>query len=119
LPRITFHGGDFFKDTLPEADAYLLSNVLHDWADREAESILRNVRRSAPGHAELLVLESPLPEGPEAHHAKVLDIVMLTLTGGRERTQRQYAASFEAAGYRMDRVVATTGRKSLLVGRPA
>jgi hypothetical protein len=116
-PRITFHGGDFFKDTLPEGDAYLLSNVLHDWADGEAESILRTVRRSAPAHAEVLVLEASLPEGPEAHHAKVLDIVMLALTGGRERTQRQYAALFEAAGLRLDRVVATTGPISVLVGR--
>jgi hypothetical protein len=119
MPRISFHGGDFFKDTLPPADAYLLSNVLHDWADAEAESILRTVRRSAREDAELLVLESPLPEGPEAHHAKVLDIVMLALTGGRERTQRQYAALFEAAGFRLDRVVATTGPISILVGRPA
>ena len=118
-PRMTFRGGDFFKDPLPEADAYLLSNVLHDWADREAERILRAVRRSAPRHAEVLVLESPLPEGGEAHHAKVLDIVMLALTGGRERTQREYQALFEAAGFRLDRVAATAGPFSVIVGVPA
>ena len=117
-PRMTFCGGDFFNDTLPEADAYLLSNVLHDWADREAQNILRAVKGSAPRHAELLVLESPLPEGPEAHHAKVLDIVMLALTGGRERTQREYQALFEAAGFRLDRVVATAGPFSVIVGVP-
>jgi hypothetical protein len=70
-------------------------------------------------HAELLVLESLLPEGPEAHHAKVLDIVMLTLTGGRERTRRQYETLFDAAGFRLDRVVATAGPISVLVGIPA
>lgn len=118
-PRMTLRGGDFFNDALPEADAYLLSNVLHDWPDREAANILRAVRRSAPHHAQLLVLESLLPEGPEAHHAKVLDIVMLALTGGRERTQREYQALFEAAGFRLDRVVATAGPFSVIVGVPA
>jgi hypothetical protein len=119
MPRISLHAGDFFNDALPPADVYLLSNVLHDWADAEAQRILHSVRRAAAGHSELLVLESTLPEGPEAHHAKVLDIVMLTLTGGRERTQRQYAALLEAAGFVLDRVVATPGPVSILVGRPA
>jgi hypothetical protein len=117
--RMTFRGGDFFTDLLPEADAYLLSNVLHDWADRDAERILRAVRRSAPQHADLLVLESPLPEGREPHHAKVLDIVMLALTGGRERTEREYQALFESAGFRLDRVVPTAGSFSVIVGVPA
>jgi len=118
LPRTAIHGGDFFKDALPAADAYILSNVLHDWPDPEAQAILRAIRRAAARHAELLVLESLLPEGPEAHHAKVLDIVMLALTGGRERTQRQYQALFEAGGFRLDRVVPTTGPVSVLVGIP-
>jgi len=67
----------------------------------------------------LLVLESLLPEGPEAHHAKVLDVIMLTLTGGRERTQREYDALFQAAGFRLDRVVPTAGPVSVLVAIPA
>jgi hypothetical protein len=117
--RMTTRAGDFFVDALPSADAYILSNVLHDWADPQAEGILHNVRRSAPSHAELLVLESPLPEGPEPHHAKVLDIVMLFITGGRERTRAQYAALFAAAGFRLDRVVPTAGPVSVIVGVPA
>jgi hypothetical protein len=118
-PRMTVQGGDFFVDAPPPADAYILSNVLHDWADRDAETILRTIRRSAQDHAELLVLESLLPEGPEPHHAKVLDVIMLTLTGGRERTQREYDALFQAAGFRLDRIVPTAGPVSVLVGIPA
>ena len=115
-PRISLQGGDFFKDRLPAADAYILGNVLHDWADDDAIAILRSIRRAAPGQAELLVLESILPEGPEPHHAKVLDIVMLTITGGRERTHRGYQALLEAGGFRLDRVVPTTSPVSVIVG---
>lgn len=116
--RMSVQGGDFFKDPLPTADAYILSRVLHDWADQEAEAILRSVRRCAPKHAELLVLESILPEGSEPHHAKVLDIIMLTISGGRERTRREYQTLFEAGGFRLDRVVPTSGPVSVIVGAP-
>jgi len=118
-PRMAIRAGDFFQDPLPRADAYILSNVLHDWADAEARDILHAIRRAASDEAELLVLESPLPDGPEAHHAKVLDIVMLALTGGRERTRAQYDALFAACGFRLDRIVPTTGPIAVLVGIPA
>ena len=117
-PRMRVHGGDFFRDALPAADAYILGNVLHDWPDAEAAAILRNVRRAAPDHAELLLLESILPDGPEPHLAKVLDIVMLLLTGGRERTRRQYEALFAASGFRLDRVVPTASPVSVIVAQP-
>jgi len=118
-PRISLHGGDFFKDRLPAADAYILGNVLHDWADDEAVAILRSVRRAAPSHAEVLVLESILPHGPEPHLAKVLDIVMLTVTGGRERTHLAYQALLEAGGFRLDRVVPTASPISIIIGAVA
>jgi hypothetical protein len=100
------------------ADGYILSRVLHDWANTEAEAILQSVRRSAPKHAELLVLESILPEDSEPHHAKVLDIIMLAISGGRERTRREYQTLLERGGLRLDRVVPTTGPVSVIVGAP-
>jgi hypothetical protein len=115
-PRMSIQGGDFFKDTLPTADAYILSRVLHDWTVEDAGAILRSVRRCAPKHAELLVLESILPEGSEPHHAKVLDIMMLAFTGGRERTRGEYQALFDAGGFRLDRIVPTAGIVSVIVG---
>jgi hypothetical protein len=117
--RIALQGGDFFEDALPAADAYLLGNVLHDWADAEALAILRAVARAAPRHAHLLVLESILPETPGPHHAKALDIVMLLIAGGRERTRDEYAALFAAGGWRLERVVPTASPISVLVGVPA
>lgn len=116
--RLQVQGGDFFHDALPEADAYIVSQVLHDWGDQEAAAILRAVRRAAPAGSHLLVIEQVLPPGPGPHPAKVLDVVMLALTGGRERTRDDYASLFEAAGFRLDRVVPTTGAISVLVGLP-
>ncbi len=118
-PRVSLQGGDFFNDPLPAADAYILGNVLHDWADKEAEAILRSVSRAAPKHAELLVLESILPEGPEPDLAKVLDILMLIVTGGRERTHAGYQSLLASGGFRLDRVVPTASPVSVIVGAPA
>ena len=118
-PQMSLLGGDFFNDPLPTADAYILDNDLHDWADNEAEAILRAVWRAAPKHAELLVLESILPEGPEPHLAKVLDIIMLTVTGGRERTRADYQSRLASGGFRLDRVVPTAGPVSVIVATPA
>jgi hypothetical protein len=118
-PQLDVQGGDFFRDPLPVADAYIVGNVLHDWADAEAIAILRAIRGHAPGHAELLVLESLLPERPEPSHAIVLDLIMLTLTGGRERTRGEYEVLLEAAGFRLQRVVPTAGPVSVIVGVPA
>jgi hypothetical protein len=117
--RMSVQGGDFLQDPLPTADAYILSRVLHDWTDEEVGAILRAVRHHAPRHAELLVLESILPDSSEPHHAKVLDILMLIITGGRERTEHEYRRLLEAAGFRLDRVVSTAGPVSIIVGVPA
>lgn len=117
-PRMQVQGGDFFRDAVPAADAYIVSQVLHDWSDEEAAAILRTVRRAAPAGAHLLVIEQILPEAEGPHPAKVLDVIMLTLTGGRERTRGEYAALFEAGGFRLERVVATRGPISVLVGTP-
>jgi hypothetical protein len=118
-PRVELCGGDFFRDPLPEADAYIVSQVLHDWADHEAAQILRAVRRAAPPGSHLLVVEQVLPPGAEPHPAKVLDVIMLALTGGRERTQGEFASLFEAGGFRLERMVPTSGAIAVRVGVPA
>ena len=115
-PRMQVQGGDFFRDALPHADAYIVSQVLHDWPDDEAASILRAVRRAARADSHLLVIEQVLPTAAGPHPAKVLDVVMLALTGGRERTADEHASLFQAGGFRLDRVVPTRGAISVLVG---
>jgi C-methyltransferase len=105
--RMTPRAGDFFVDPLPTADAYLLMEVLHDWADAEAVVILRAIRRAARPGATVLVIEGALDEERADPHARTLDVIMLTLTGGRERTVEELAALFEQAGFRLGGITET------------
>jgi hypothetical protein len=118
--RWAFVGGDFFTDELPGGDAYLLKHVLHDWDDERAVAILRAVRRAAPAHARLLAIERLLPAGDApALETAMLDIGMLVVAGGRERTAAEYAALYARAGFRLTRVVDTGSPFSLIEGAPA
>ena len=106
--------GDFFNDPLPRADVYVLMDLLHDWADADAARILEAVRRAAPRHARVLIIETLVPEVPGPHFGKTLDIIMLAVTGGRERTQTEYAALLAAAGLRLERVLPTRSEYSIV-----
>ncbi len=112
-PRMTKVGGDFFKGGLPSADVYLMTNIIHDWADAESLAILRNLRAAAKPGARLAVYELALPEGPQPHPAKMLDVVMLVIPGGRERTAREYAALFAASGWSDAGIIPTHGPMAL------
>ena len=102
--------GSFFTDALPQADAYVLMDVLHDWPDDECETILRAVRRAAPAGATLLVVEAIVPEGPVDPRTATLDVMMLALTGGgRERTAGQLEALLTRAGFVLEAVLDTPG----------
>jgi hypothetical protein len=114
--RMEACAGDFFKDPLPHANAYILSEVLHDWCDERAVEILRAVRTSAREGAHVLVLEVVLPENPGPHPAHVLDIIMLALTGGRERARADHEALMRAGGFRLERIVPTHHPVSVVVG---
>jgi O-methyltransferase/methyltransferase family protein len=105
--RTTLQAGDFFKDPLPRCDAYLLMQVIHDWDDVKATTILSAVRRAAPPGAKMLVIETLVSDDPGPQLAKVLDVTMLALTGGRERTRREYETLFAAADFRLERVIQT------------
>jgi hypothetical protein len=98
--RLRAVGGDFFGE-LPSADAYVLAQILHDWDDGDAARILAACRRAANDGARLLVLEQLMPEGPEPNPVKLLDLQMLVLFGGRERTEAEFAALFVGAGWRL------------------
>ena len=117
--RITFQAADFFTDDLPEADAYMLMEVLHDWKDEEAVKILRSVRRAAKPTSKLLVVETLIPDTPEPHPAKVLDVIMLAVTGGRERPAPEYRSLLEKAGFRLERVIPTPSPHSIVEAVPS
>ena len=112
--RLALQSGDFFKDPLPECDAYIVMEVIHDWADPESEAILKAIRRAAPANAVLLLIEEIVPDDPGPHWSKVLDVHMLTLLGGKQRTFRQYESLLRAAGFAAKREIATPFGISLI-----
>ena len=107
--RLTLQAGDFFEDALPICDVYLLMEIIHDWGDEQALAILKAIRHAAPSQARLLVIEQMVPDDPGPHWSKMVDIHMLTLVGGRQRTRQEYAALFDQAGLCFEREI-DTGR---------
>jgi hypothetical protein len=108
--RLTPTAGDFFTDPLPRADAYLLMEILHDWPDRDCREILAAIRRAAQPGARLLVLEEILTDRGRDTDGHTLDVIMLAVTGGRERTIEELDALFAAAGFSAGRVIDTASR---------
>jgi len=93
--------GDFFTGVPRGADCYVLANVLHDWDDTRSADILAGCRRVMTRHGRILVVERLIPDTPaDAVPALLSDINMLVLTGGRERTNAEYASLLRAAGLR-------------------
>jgi len=117
--RLTLQTGDFFQDALPVCDAYLLKEVIHDWDDERAVAILQAIRRAAPDHAKLLVIEVMMPDDPGPHFAKVADVHMMTLFGGRQRTRQEYAALLCRAGFSLPRQIDTAADYAILEALPA
>jgi hypothetical protein len=98
--RLRTEGGDFFE-AVPAGDAYILAQVLHDWPDEDCLRLLRACRRAAGERSVLLVLEQLVPDGPEPSPVKLLDLNMLILLGGRERTRSEYETLLAAAGWKL------------------
>jgi hypothetical protein len=99
--RLRLQGGDFFKDSLPSCDAYLIMQVIHDWNDAEAIQILSAIRRAAPAHARLLLIEAIVTEDSEPSWVNTMDLFMMVMTGGRERTRRESEDLLLKSGFRL------------------
>ena len=112
--RLTRQAGDFFKDKLPVCDLYLVMEVIHDWSDAESVLILKAIRQAAPPHAKLLVIEEMVPDDPGPAWSKILDIHMLVLIGGKQRTRSEYEALLDAAGFSFKREIDTGAGISIL-----
>jgi predicted O-methyltransferase YrrM len=111
--------GDFFTSVPAGHDTYLLSHVLHDWTDERALAILRNCRDAIANQGRLLIIEAVLPPGDMPHHSKLIDLVMLTVTGGVERSAEEYASLLAAAGFRLLQIHPTTTHQSIVEAVPA
>jgi len=116
--RIDTRAGDFFAAVPAGSDAYILSHVLHDWDDDQAIQILTNCRKAIQAGGKLLILEWVLPEGDTPHVAKVVDINMMMLMGGEERTGKQYGRLLDKAGFRITRIIHTACECSIVEAVP-
>jgi hypothetical protein len=97
--RCEVQGGDFLEHVPHGADCYVLANILHDWEDERAITILRNCRQSMARGGRVLIVERLIPDEPaDAVPALLSDVNMLINTGGRERTNAEYASLLAEAG---------------------
>jgi hypothetical protein len=112
--RVTISPGDFFTSVPSGADAYILSHIIHDWTEEQCLQILGNVRQAMNPASRLLIVEMVLPPGDAPHPGKMLDMVMLVLQGGRERTESEYASLLKDAGFQLTRVVPTKSAVSVV-----
>ncbi|HEX6997656.1 MAG TPA: methyltransferase [Gammaproteobacteria bacterium] len=112
--RLALAAGDLFADPLPAADLYVLMDLLHDWPDADAARILAAVRRAAAPGARLLVVETLISDEPGPQFAKLLDVIMLATTGGRERTAAEHGRLLADAGFRSERVLPTGSAYSIV-----
>jgi O-methyltransferase domain/Dimerisation domain len=117
--RISFEPGNFFDSVPAGGDAYMLSHIIHDWNEEQCLTILGNCRRAMKPGSRLLIVEMVLPEGDTPHPGKISDMIMLVITGGRERSSEEYRALLAKAGLRLTRVVPTASAVSVVEAESA
>ena len=110
--------GDFFHD-VPAADLYVMKQVLHDWNDEQCRTILGNCAKHLPRGGHVLVIEMVIPDDNARSPAQLMDLNMLVMLPGRERTAGQYAELFAGAGLRMIDVRPTHSPLQVVVAEKA
>ncbi len=116
--RCVIERGGLF-DPIPEgADAYMLKHIVHDWPEAKVLEILKNVRDAISDDGRLLLMEFVPPSADERHPAKWVDLWLMLLVGGKERTSEQYADILSAAGFQLERVTPTAAPISIIQARP-
>lgn len=116
--RMDVVGGDIFESVPAGADAYLLRWIIHDWAEPKALAILDNVRKAMKPGARLVLVESVIRDTPDFDMGKWMDVNMLVMVGGRERTAAEYGELFAKAGFELEQIIPTPSPLSIIIGRP-
>jgi hypothetical protein len=104
--RANATGGDFFHSVPSGHDAYLLKHIIHDWNDTNCQRILKAIRSACTSGTTLLVCEMVIPSGDQPHPGKLLDLEMLVVASGQERTESEYQSLLASRGFRLERIVA-------------
>ncbi len=104
---------DFFSE-VPAGDTYMLKWIIHDWDDERSVTILRNCRNALAPGGKVLLIEAVLQPGSATAFSKFVDLNMLVMTGGRERTEPEYRALLQSAGLTLTRIVPTHTEMSII-----
>jgi len=119
VDRVSIEGGSFFDSIPVRADAYMMKYIIHDWDDARARTILENCVESMNPGGKILVVDYVIPEDNEAHIGKLLDIEMLVMAGGNERTRTQFEDLFSTVGLRLSKIVPTATPLCMVEGTRA
>ena len=110
--------GDFFKSIPAGGDAYMMKWIIHDWDDEKAISILRNCRSRMRANGKLIIVDCVVPETDEPHFSKFIDLNMMVMTGGKERTANEFEQLLNAADFKLLRVIPTDLPTSIVEAEP-
>jgi SAM-dependent methyltransferase len=105
--RCELVSGDFFEAVPEGADLHLLKQIIHDWDDEQATRLLKSCHRALVPNGKLLLVEMVIPPDNRPSPAQAMDLNMLVVAGGRERTEDEYRQLFQAAGFRLERIIPT------------
>lgn len=111
-------GGDMFVAVPGGGDVYLLATIIHDWKYEQAVAILRNCRRATSDQARLLLVEVVVPSDTTPSPTKIMDVGMMVMMHGKERTAAEYRELYQAAGFALTQVIPTVSPYCILEGRP-
>jgi hypothetical protein len=114
--RLELIGGDFFKSVPSGGDAIILKWIIHDWNDEQSVAILKNCQAALPENGKLILVEAVVPPGSDFHFSKFMDLNMLVMTGGCERTEAEFRKLYEDSGFRLTRIVSTESPFSVIEG---
>ena len=118
--RVRVEHGDFFAAVPAGGDAYVMKHILHDWDDERAVRILANIKTAMGGrNGRVVLLESVLPKGNAPDFGKIIDLEMMAMPGGRERTEEEWRVLLARAGFTLTRVAPTRSPLSVVEARPA
>lgn len=116
--RCQIVGGDFFASVPSGADTYSIKDILHDWNDEQAMLILSNIRRAIPEDGHLLVIERVLADDDRPSPGNWIDMSMLVLTGGRERTESEYRTLLSESGFQVRRLLPVDAETTIIEAAP-
>jgi O-methyltransferase domain len=116
--RRSYVTGDFFDSVPSKAEVYLLCGVIHDWSDERALVILKNCRKAMARDGRVLIVETIVPEIGSPSFSKILDLNMMVMTTGRERTEAEFHDLLDAANFTITRIIPTVAPQSIVEAIP-